>query len=159
MITTITLTGAHALGWGPLPGQQVHVPGLDPSFVHTVRDITVSEDRASTMLTVDTVRPPTLDLIQHLSVLGDGRAKAAVRAVHAETGAVLAEGRYDAPLQQGQDVWIGGAPYTVSSVEFPHRHPEYGTAPRDQVDWQVATVAPQPIEDAVQPVEPRDEMR
>lgn len=160
MATTITLVGAHSLGWEPLPGQQVRVPGLDPSYVHTLREITFSEDRSVTTITVDTERPPTTDLIQHLSVLADVNTKAAIRVVLADTGESLLEGRYDAPLRKGQEIWVGGqGVFLVTAVGYPNRHPEYGTVPRDQVDWQVATVMPQPIEDAVQPTEPRGEAR
>jgi hypothetical protein len=150
MTTTVTFVGAHALGWEPQPGQRVHVPGLDPAYVHTLREVTVSADRTRTTITVDTERPPALDLIQHLSVLVDHRAKAAVRAVHAGTGAVLLEGRFDAFLSAGQEVWIGGAPYTVTAVEHPNRHPVYGTVP-EGLDWQHATVTPLAL-DEVRPI-------
>lgn len=137
--------GFNAEAWDYMVGQAVHAPGLDPAFDHVVRGIDIAADRKSLTYTVDTYRPPLLELARHLSTLTDNRAKAAVQVVHHETGETLAEGRYDAFLQPGQMVCINGAPHVVADVEHPNRHPEYGTC-GDKPDLQVAKLMPTPVE-------------
>lgn len=137
--------GFNESAWDYMMGQAVTVPGLDPAYVHTVRAIEISANRKTVTLTVDTDRPALLELARHLSTFTDSRAKAAVRAVHHETGAVLAEGRYfDAFLQPGQSVHVNGEPHVVvGDPEHPNRT-EYGTA--EGVDVQVVRLMPTPVE-------------
>lgn len=128
--------------WSLTLGHTVHVPGLDrsPDYTHILRAATISPDRKTVHLVVDTERPQHHDLGRHLSVLHT--PKAAVQAVHHDTGAELAAGRYDAHLQPGQTVYVNGAPHLVQRVEHPNRD-EHGVA-GDRDDIQVATLVPQP---------------
>lgn len=151
MTTTLSLSyegpstpgaGYSATEWESLIGRAVHVPGLDAGFTHVLRAAVVSADRRTLTLTVDTLRPPELELARYLSVM-DG-PKAAIRTVHHETGAVLSEGaHYDAPLHPGQAVWINGERHVVLAVDWPGR---VTGVPAGELDWQIATVAPQPPE-------------
>ncbi|WP_132120903.1 hypothetical protein [Actinocrispum wychmicini] len=134
--------GFNAEAWVDLPGSTVMVPGLDPAYAHTVRDVTISSDRNTVTLTVDTARPLQMDLARHLSLIST-TPKAWIRAVHGDTDETLTEGGFDAFLQQGQQVWVAGAPYVVSAVDHPSRHPEHGTVDGGR-DWQVATLRPMP---------------
>lgn len=144
--------GFNPEAWG-LAGTAVMLPGLDPAYDHTVREVEISADRNTVTLTVDTARPPLMDLARHLSVRAG--PKAAVRAVHADSGVVLAEGAFDAPLQPGQPVWINGAPHEVVSVEHPDRG-QHGAVVGDGPDVQVARLQPQPEPEPVQPLPPRE---
>lgn len=137
--------GFNTEAWDYMQGTAVHVPGLDPAYVHTVRGIEISADRKTVSLTVDTDRPAMLELARHLSTLTDHSAKAAVQAVHYETGETLTEGRYDAFLQPGQPVCVNGVPHVVQDIDHPNRHPEYGTC-GDKPDLQVARLMPTPVE-------------
>jgi hypothetical protein len=134
--------------WVYLPGQAVHVPGLDPAFTHVVHDAAVSPDRKTVTLVVSTERPQFADLARHLSMLHS--PKAAIRAVHADTGDVLAEGRYDAPLADGDLVYINGTRHSVVSTEWPDRS-ESGTSTTG-FDTQVVRLSPIP-EESVTPVQ------
>lgn len=136
--------------WDHLVGQGVHVPGLDPAYVHILRSAEILSDRKTISLVVDTERPDLMDLARHLSHRPEVRAKAAVRAVHHETGAQLEQGFYDRPLFEGMQVAIDRDLYTVARVEHPNRDPETGTAGQD-IDWQVAYLVPHP-EEGVTPV-------
>lgn len=170
MVTTLTLTyegppscadcqregvvlcahiGFNIEAWDYLLGVPVNGPGLDPAYVHTVRNVEISSDRKTIALTVETDRPGLLELARHLSTLTDHRIKAPVKAVHHETGVVLAEGRYDAWLQPGQQVYINGEPHVVQDIEHPNRN-EYGSSGA-KPDVQVARLVPTPIE-PLQPV-------
>lgn len=143
--------GFNPEAWG-LTGTAVMLPGLDPAYDHTVRGVEISSDRHTVTLTVDTDRPPLMDLARHLSVLAG--PKASVRAVHADSGAVLAELPLDAPLQPGQPVWINGALHVVVSVEHPNRGPSGVVA--DGPDVQVARLQPEPEPEPVQPLPTRE---
>jgi hypothetical protein len=134
-------TGFNPEAWGGLVHAEVMAPGLDPNYVHTVRGIEISADRKAVALTIYTDRPQQLDMARHLSILGG--PKALVRAVHVDSGAVLAEGAFDGFLQPGQPVWINGDPHVVTGVDHPHRDPVSGSSGREP-DWQVATVQPVP---------------
>lgn len=141
--------GFNAAAWDGLAGTRVHLPGLDPdvdTYVHLVRTVEISADRKTATLTVDTQRSPGLDLVRNLSVL-DG-PKALVRTVDDETGTMLSEGGYDAALYLGQAVWIGGAPFQVVGIDFPHRDPVTGSSGAHP-DWQVARVQPRPLPEPV----------
>lgn len=139
--------GFNEEAWIGLPGRLVLVPGLDSAFEHTLRAVDISADRKTVTLTVETARPALLDLARHLSTLGG--PKAMVRAVTA-AGEVLVQGAYDAPLQDGQQVWINGVTHVVTAVDHPNRHPVHGTV-AEGLDWQVATVEPVPQPDPVTP--------
>lgn len=134
--------GFNAEAWVGMADSAVMVPGLDPAYMHTVREVEISSDRKTVTLTLDTDRPIQLDLARHLSIICT-TPKAWIRAMHSGTGETLAEGGFDAFLQQGQNVWVAGAPYAVAAVEHPNRHPEHGTVV-DERDWQVATLRPMP---------------
>lgn len=142
--------GFNAEAWVGMSGNRVHVPGLDPAFHHILRSVEISPDRKTVTLVVDTERPPMLELARHLSTL-DG-PKAMVRTIHADTGETLTEGALDAFLQPGQPVSIGGAPHTVTTVDHPNRHTDHGTVDGG-IDWQIATVQPQPEPDPLTLVE------
>jgi hypothetical protein len=139
--------GFHPEAWDHVQGETVNAPGLDPRFVHVVRAIDIAPDRKTLTYTVETDRPPMLELGRHLSILTDHTIKAVVRAEHHETGEVLADGRYDAFLREGQEVCINGLPHVVvGEPQHPNRHPEYGTCRGDQPDLQVAKLAPISVE-------------
>jgi hypothetical protein len=130
--------GFNAEAWD-IGGQQVTAPGLDERYTHTVTHVEISADRKTVTITVDTERPPLMDLARHLSTRADPVTKAAVRAVDNDTGEVLGEGRFDAFLVDGQPIYIGGKPYTVASTSHPGRN-EHGVVPNGGVDWQEARV-------------------
>lgn len=140
--------GFNANAWDHLLGGAAHVPGLDNGYTHVVRSIDISGDRKTVTLTVDTERPQFHDLARHLSTYLEVRAKAAVRAVHHETGETLEEGWYDRFLIEGMQVAIDRDLYHVRKVEHPNRN-ENGAA--ETVDLQVAHLAPIPV-DIIQPV-------
>lgn len=136
--------GFNAESWDHVIGQSVNAPGLDPAFVHTVRTVGISSDRKTVTITVETERPPLLELARHLSTYIDDRAKAVIQAVHHETGDVLAAGRYDAFLTEGQQVYVQGVPHVVQTVDHPNRN-EYGVC-EGVPDLQVAKLMPTPVE-------------
>jgi hypothetical protein len=139
--------------WAGIVGRQVTAPGLDlsPGYVHVLRAFDIVDHRKTVVLTVDTDRPRFHDLARHLSIHGDHRAKASVRAVHHDTGEVLEEGDYDAPLREGQQVCINRDVYQVHRVEHPNRNAAGIAA---GVDVQVAHLVPVPTEPVgVVPVE------
>jgi hypothetical protein len=143
--------GFNADAWVGMAGTRVHVPGLDADerqFQHTLRGVEISADRKTVTLTIDTERARHLDLARHLSTRPG--PKAMIRAHHATTGEQLAEGGFDAFLQHGEPVWVGGAAYTVVSVDHPHRDPDRGVADLD-LDWQVVQLQPATELDPVSP--------
>ena len=153
--------GFNVEAWDWMVGRHVYVPGLDPNcdgpgavYTHTLTAYHISEDRKTIALTVHTARPPLHDLARHLSIYGDVRAKAAVRAVHHETGDVLEEGFYDRFLVPGMAVAVDRDAYHVAAIEYPNRDPKTGVAP--DVDLQVARLVPVPT-DTVRPLEPAKE--
>lgn len=137
--------GFNDAAWAGIPGTVVQLPGLDPAFRHIATAVDISVDRKTVTLSVDTDRHPMLELARHLSMLPGPKAR--VRTVHADTGDTLTDGAYDAFLQHGQEVWINGEPFTVTTVDHPNRHPDHGTA--DGVDIQIAVVTPQPAPEPV----------
>lgn len=144
--------GFSGSAWAEIVGTLVTVPGLDPTFRHTVTAVDISSDRKTVTMTVDTERPAMLELARHLSTLPG--PKAHVQTVHADTGDILADGAYDAFLQAGQQVWINGKPFLVTDVDHPYRHPQYGTT-TSSPDIQIATVTPQPQPEPVAPAQGR----
>lgn len=150
--------GFNPEAWEGMIGRQVHAPGLDPrcdgpdaQYAHTLTTYQISDDRKTLTATIQTDRPQFHDLARHLSLRTLLPAKAAVRAIHHETGEKLEEGCYDRFLRPGEQVAIDRDLYHVASVEHPHRDPVSGTAP--DVDLQVARLVPVPTE-TVQPVQP-----
>lgn len=142
--------GLNAEAYDVLKGYSIHVPGLDPAFVHILRDWTMSEDRKTITLTVDTIRDPGTDLGRHLSVLHG--PKTPVVAVDDTTGETLVEGRYDAPLHEGQVVYVNGIPHHVVATAWPHRT-EHGRPPDGLEDYQRVTLASHPV-DEIAPAPP-----
>lgn len=132
----VGFTGA---AWTHLLGQAVHVPGLDDTYQHRMVSVAVAQDRKTVTLTVETDRPIHHDLARHLSTYLHLPAKAAVQAVHHETGDVLEEGHYDRFLAPGMQVAVDRDLYTVVSVDHPNRT-ETGSS--DGPDVQVARLAP-----------------
>lgn len=139
--------GLNPDAYSTLKGYGIHVPGLDPAYTHVLTDWAMSEDRKLVTLTVETIREPGTDLGQHLSVLDS--PKAHVVAVDEGSGETLAEGRYDAPLREGQSVYINGVPHAVLTTEWPNRT-EHGRPPDGVEDYQRVTLASLPV-DEVQP--------
>lgn len=133
--------GFNPEAWDGLVGRAVTVPGLDTSdqYVHTLGSYAISDDRKTVTLHVSTDRARFHDLARHLSVRPEVQAKAAVRAVHHESGEVLEEGFYDRPLAVGMRVAIDRDLYDVRAVEHPGRN-EYGIA-ADR-DVQIAHLVP-----------------
>ncbi|MEK6443654.1 hypothetical protein [Pseudonocardia sp. T1-2H] len=119
----------------------VHIPGLDPTWTHTLIDAVVAEDGGSAEFTVHSAPNVALSLDASLRVVTSTPA-AWVRAVD-EAGTVLAESSYAAPLRETQEVEIAGQHYTVTATSYPGRNPETGACAGD-IDWQVAVVAPRP---------------
>lgn len=120
---------------------EIHLPGLDPGCTHTLVAATVAEDRGSAELTVVSEPLAVMSLDRTLRVV-NGTPPAHVRVTTSE-GVVLAESTYPAPLQQGQDVELGGSHYRVTSADWPGRHPETGACEGD-IDWQHVVVTAQP---------------
>lgn len=145
-------TGFNPDAWQMLPGMHCQAPGLDPAFTHTVRSVEIAADRNTVAVTVDTERADQLDLARHLSVWAGPHAR--VQARHHDTGDVLAEGGFNAPLQEGQPVWVNGDPHVVVSVEHPNRDPDSGTTPPGSVDIQVARLQPLPPPEPITPLPP-----
>lgn len=145
--------GFNPEAWESLVGQRVHAPGLDAAYDHTLVNYEIGANRKVVTLTVATERPQFHDLARHLSLRNLPQAKAAVRAVHHETGEKLEEGFYDRFLQEGEQVAIDRDLYHVASVEHPNRDPVSGTAPH--IDLQVARLVPVPAE-TVQSLRPSE---
>lgn len=117
------------------------IPGLAPDHDHMCTAVYVEPDGSAATLTITTLAPAHVDLTRHLSA-GYGKPIAHVRAFTAE-GEQVVEGRYDAPLQPGQYVWINGEPHVVGEISWPCRDPETGGCPNGvSIDWQHATVHP-----------------
>ena len=142
--------GFNPEAWDGLIGRGVHAPGLDSAYAHILRSAEIASDRKTITLLVDTERPHLMDLARHLSRRPEVQAKAAVRAVHYESGELLEEGFYDRPLSEGEQVAIDRNVYTVTKIEHPNRDPETGAA-GEEIDWQVAHLAPQPDADSITP--------
>jgi hypothetical protein len=119
----------------------VHIPGLDPTWTHTLIDAVVAEDGDSAEFTVHSAPNVALSLDASLRVVTSTPA-AWVRAVD-EAGTVLAESSYPAPLREAQEVEIAGQHYLVNATSYPGRDPISGVCAGD-IDWQVAVVIPVP---------------
>ena len=147
-------------GGGFVPGSfdhmlhlRVDLPGLDRAWEHTLIDATVAEDRGSAELTVHSVPRAALTLDRSLRIV-TWTPPAHVRA-HDTDGNVLAEGRFDAPLQPGQAVEVNGCPecgraggaYRVAPAEdhelWPHRDRATGVC-RGAIDWQHVRLVAEP---------------
>ncbi len=124
---------------------EVHLPGLDTSWTHTLIGVSVALDGSSADLTVSSEPIAALSLDQHLRITGAPAAR--VRVVDG-AGMVLAENSFSAPLQDGQEVEVAGEMYTVTSSSWPGRDPVTGICEGD-LDWQVAVVVATPRPAAV----------
>lgn len=142
--------GFNPEAWESLVARRVHAPGLDAAYDHILDSYEIGPNRKVVTLTVVTERPQFHDLARHLSLRTAVAGKAAVQAVHHETGAVLEEGHYDRFLQAGEQVAIDRDLYHVASVEHPNRDPVTGTCA--DVDLQIARLLPVPT-DTVRPVD------
>lgn len=141
--------GFTARAFDHMLGRTVHVPGLDDRYKHWLRSVDITDHRKTVEFTVDTERPPLHDLARHLSIYPDVRAKAAIRAVHHQTGDVLQEGAYDRFLRADEQIAIDRTPYHVDRVEHPNRN-ALGFVDDGGVDLQVAHLVPIPAEQPVQ---------
>ncbi len=121
--------------------REIHLPGLDQAWTHTLVDVTVAADRGSAELTVHSEPLIALSLDRHVRV-EQGVPAARVR-VHDQAGTVLAEAALAAPLRHGQEIVVNGVHHTVQSHEWPGRHPETGVCV-GELDWQHVVVAAQP---------------
>jgi hypothetical protein len=124
---------------------QVHQPGLDPTWEHTLVAAHVEPDRTSAELTLHSTPGPALSLDRHLRIV-TWQPAAHVRG-HDTDGNVIVETKLDAPLHPGQVVEVGGKPHRVAPAEdhelWPLRHPETGIC-RGDLDWQHVTLVPEP---------------
>lgn len=136
--------GLNADAYDVLKGYSIHVPGLDPAFTHILREWDMAEDRKTITLMVETIRDPGMDLGQNLSVLHGPKAR--VVAVDETTGETLAEGRYDAPLRDGQLVYVNGVPHAVVATDWPNRT-EHGRPLEGMEDYQRARLSSQPVDE------------
>ena len=116
------------------------IPGLATDHDHTCTGVHIDPDGRAATLSLVTLTPRHLDLTRALSV-GYGKPVAHIRAFTAE-GELVAEGRYDAPLTMGDEVYVNGEPHTVGETSWPGRDPQTGAVPRGDLDWQHATVHP-----------------
>ena len=121
--------------------REIHLPGLDPRYTHTLVDVVVAADRDSAELKVQSQPPATLSLDRSLRVVS-GTPTAWVRVVD-QVGTTLAEGQFPAPLRPSQRVAVGDDQYLVQAVSWPGRDPQTGVC-TGGIDWQVATVLAQP---------------
>lgn len=116
---------------------QIHQPGLDPGWEHTLVDALVADDGASANLTIHS-QPHTGVTVDRVLRLVTWQPAAHVRA-HDTDGNVIAEARLDAPLQPGQLVEFDGRRHRVAPAEhhelWPHRDTETGIC-RGERDWQ-----------------------
>jgi hypothetical protein len=120
---------------------RITLPGLDPTWQHTLLDVVVAEDGASAELVVES-EPEVATAVEGIRLV-DGTPPAKVRVVD-ETGARLAETALPAPLIEGQEIELGGTHYRVVEIAWPNRHPDSRSCLRGDYDWQVATVVPAP---------------
>lgn len=127
---------------------EIHQPGLDPTWEHTLVDATVAADGGSAQLTVHSQPRVGVSLDRTLRVV-TWQPAAHVRA-HDPTGQQVAYTKLDAPLRPGQVVELGGRPYRVAPAEhhelWPHRDPETGMC-RGDIDYQHVTLHPEPPPD------------
>ena len=110
--------------FGDLIGLEIHMPGLDKAWVHTLTAAQVADDRDSAELTCHStpIAPKSLD--RALRVV-TWQPAAHVRASDRD-GTELAVTKLDAPLQRGELVEVGGEAHRVVDTAWPHRHPETG---------------------------------
>lgn len=124
---------------------EVHMPGLDTTWQHTLVDAQVSPDGAHADLTLHSAPDTVVSLDRALRIV-TWQPAAYVRA-HDTDGTVIAETKLDAPLQPGQPVEVGGRAYRVAPAAdhelWPHRHPDTGIC-RGSIDWQHVTLVPEP---------------
>ncbi|WP_447010003.1 hypothetical protein [Saccharothrix hoggarensis] len=113
------------------------LPGLDPSWEHTLIDIAVAEDGGSAELTMSSSPPEVPGMVGGLR-LTHGSPTAAIR-VYDGAGVLLSEGRYPAPLREGQEIAVGDVHYRVVSTAWPGRDPATGAC-LGAVDWQHVVV-------------------
>lgn len=143
-LDSITVTPTHGTflpsSFQDLLQHRIDLAGLDPRYYHTLVNIEVAPDGASAVLQVHTEPIEPFNLTRTLR-MHDGTPVAHVRVVD-DTGAVLAEGQYAVPLQQGQTVAVGTDYYLVTAIAWPNRDAN-GVAAGD-LDWQQATVTPTP---------------
>jgi hypothetical protein len=123
--------------------RQVHVPGLDRGYLHTLIAAAVAEDGDSAELTIHSQAYAAKSLDRGIRFL-NGTPPAHVRVFHHEAtgeGEHLAEVQLPAPLRQGQRVELGGQEFVVQRHSWPGRCPERGVCEGD-VDWQHAHLVP-----------------
>lgn len=120
---------------------QVHMPGLEPAWDHTLVDAQIASDGSHALLTIHSAPQQVMSLDRSLRIV-TWQPAAYVRA-HNKKGEVLCETRLDAPLQPGQIVELGGRTWRVAPAEhhqlWPHRDRDTGVC-RGDIDWQHVTL-------------------
>lgn len=124
-----------------LIGLEIHMPGLDKSWVHTLTAATVAEDRNSAELTCHSTPMAAKSLDRALRIV-TWQPAAHVRA-HDRDGTEVAVTKLDAPLQRGELVEVAGEVHRVVDTAWPHRHPETGVC-HEGIDYQHVTLVPDP---------------
>jgi hypothetical protein len=133
--------GFASTSFADLLHREIHLPGMDPAWHHTLIDVAVAGDRSSAELTIHSQPRVAMSLDRNLRVTS-WQPAAYVRA-HDQDGNVLAEVKLSAPLRMGQTVEVRGDIYTVQGHEWPGRDPETGCCAGD-IDWQHVTLKPDP---------------
>lgn len=136
----------HGGGFAPdsfhdLLHREITLPGLDPTWAHTLVAVVVAADRTSAEITVHSAPKVPKSLDRNLR-LATWQPAAHVKA-HDADGTELAVAKLDAPLQVGEHVEVAGQRHRVAAVDWPHRDPASGTC-HVGLDYQHVTLAPDP---------------
>lgn len=154
---TFTITPEHPEGqfrpdsFDHLMQMQVHAPGLDSGFRHTLIDAQVEPGGAAATLTLHTEPVARTRQLRGAFRVVAGTPTARVVCVnHEDPSQELLRVQLDAPLQAGQRVALGEQEYMVTGADNPGRNPETGVCSGD-IDWQRVFLAPvAPISDIPQ---------
>jgi hypothetical protein len=117
--------------------RHIVLPGLDPLWTHTLTAVDVAPSGTAAQLTLASTPPGVPQLVGGLRIV-HGSPEACVR-VFDQAGEQLAETRFPAPLQPGQEIAVGNVHYRVESESWPGRNPDTGVCSGD-LDWQHVVV-------------------
>lgn len=120
--------------------QEVGVPGLDPTWAHTLVGAATTDGTAMELVIYSTPRAAT-SLDRGLR-LATWQPPAHVKA-HDEDGTELAVSKLNAPLAVGEPVEVNGTRYRVHEATWPHRDPDSGTC-HEGLDYQHVTLVADP---------------